>query len=255
MGLEKPLVINIMKDIQSQRDERFINIRKVGVKDISYPITVLDKANKVQHTLAKVNMYVNLPHQFKGIHMSRFIEVLNRFHGRINFRSFHAILKEMVERLQAEAAHMEIEFPYFLKKKRIINKPELIEYRCSMYGTLDSSDSLSLKIDVPISPPTPVQIDSGLPGSLGLWGFARTSLSFRHFIWIEDIIDMVEKVTSHDLRWPVDKRAAAERYLSVESMADSLAQKLVTHPDICKFKVTVENFARGFTTYASIQGP
>ena len=244
-----------MKDIQSQRDERFINIRKVGDKDIYYPITVLDKANTVQHTLARVNMYVNLPHHFKGTHMSRFIEVLNNFHGRINLRTFHTILKEMKERLQAEAAHVEIEFPYFLKKKRIINKPELTEYRCAMHGTLDGSDDLSLKVDVPISPPAPVQTDSGLPESLGLWGLARTDLSFRHFIWIEDIIDMVEDVTSHDLQWPAERAAKRDRDLSVENMANSLARKMATHPDIREFKVTVENFAKGFTTYASIQGP
>lgn len=243
-----------MKDIQNQKDERFINIRKVGVKDIAYPITVLDKANNVQHTLAKVNMYVNLPHHFKGTHMSRFIEILNQFHGRINLRSFHAILKEMEERLEAEAAHVEMEFPYFLKKK-LINKPELTEYRCAMHGTLDGSDDLSMKVDVPISPPTPVQTYSGLPGSLGLWGFARTDLSFRHFIWIEDIIDMVEDITSHNLQWPAKEDAEKERDLSVESIADSLARKLATHPDIRNFDVTVENFAKGFTTYASIQGP
>lgn len=245
-----------MKDIQSQRDGRFINIRKVGVKDISYPVTVLDKANTVQHTLAKVNMYVNLPHHFKGTHMSRFIEVLNHFHGRIDLRSFHSILKEMKERLQAEAAHMEIEFPYFLKKKRIINKPGLTEYRCAMHGSLDGdSDDLSLKVDVPISPPDPIQTDSGLPESLGLWGFARTDLSFRHFIWIEDIIDMVEDVTSHDLQWPAEKGTVCGSELSVESIADSLARKIAIHPDIRAFKVTVENLAKGFTTYASIQGP
>jgi GTP cyclohydrolase IB len=95
-----------MKDIQGQRDYRRINIKKVGVKNISYPVTVLDKARKTQKTVATVNMYVNLPHQFKGTHMSRFVEILNRFHGEINLESFHRILEEMKIKLQAEAAHM-----------------------------------------------------------------------------------------------------------------------------------------------------
>jgi len=91
-----------MKDIQSLRDHRRINIKKVGVKDISYPISVLDRANKVQRTVARVNMYVNLPHQFKGTHMSRFIEILNHFHGDINLRSFRLILEETKTKRQAE---------------------------------------------------------------------------------------------------------------------------------------------------------
>lgn len=108
-----------MKDIQSQPDYRRISIKKVGVKDISYPVTVLDRANKVQKTVARVNMYVNLPHQFKGTHMSRFVEILNDFHGEIKLKSFHRILEEMKDKLQAEAAHIEIEFPYFLKKSGV----------------------------------------------------------------------------------------------------------------------------------------
>ncbi|MCK5232803.1 MAG: GTP cyclohydrolase I FolE2, partial [Desulfobulbaceae bacterium] len=107
----------LMKDIQNQPDDRRINIKKVGVKSISYPISVLDKENKIQRTVATVNMYVNLPHLFKGTHMSRFIEILNRFHGDINLRSFRFILEEMKTKLKAESAHIEIEFPYFLKKK------------------------------------------------------------------------------------------------------------------------------------------
>ncbi|MDP3696339.1 MAG: GTP cyclohydrolase, FolE2/MptA family, partial [Desulfocapsaceae bacterium] len=89
-----------MKDIQSELDHRRINIKKVGVKTISYPITVLDKARKCQHTVATVNMYVNLPHRFMGTHMSRFVEILNRFHGQIDLESFHHILEEMKERLE-----------------------------------------------------------------------------------------------------------------------------------------------------------
>lgn len=102
-----------MKDIQSSPDSRRINIRKVGVKTIHYPIIVLDKEKKTQQTVARVNMYVNLPHRFKGTHMSRFVEILNQFHGAFNLKTFHLILEEMKQRLDAEAAHLEIDFPYF----------------------------------------------------------------------------------------------------------------------------------------------
>ena len=93
-----------MKDIQSSADSRRIDIRKVGVKTITYPITVLDKANRTQSTIAKVNMYVNLPHQFKGTHMSRFVEILNRFHGDFKLKTYRLILEEMKSRLDAETA-------------------------------------------------------------------------------------------------------------------------------------------------------
>ena len=105
-----------MKDIQNQVDHRRINIKKVGVKTITYPITVLDKAQSSQRTIATINMYVNLPHHFKGTHMSRFIEILNRFHGKIDMKRFSSILEEMKLRLDAEAAHLEMTFPFFLQR-------------------------------------------------------------------------------------------------------------------------------------------
>ena len=107
-----------MKDIQSELDSRRIDIKKVGIKTVSYPITVRDKAQKKQHTVATANMYVNLPHKFKGTHMSRFVEILNEFHGEIDINSFQVILEKMKVRLEAEASHLELEFPYFLKKVR-----------------------------------------------------------------------------------------------------------------------------------------
>lgn len=242
-----------MKDIQSQPDYRRISIKKVGVKDISYPVTVLDKANKVQKTVATVNMYVNLPHQFKGTHMSRFVEILNDFHGEIKLKSFHHILDEMKEKLQAEAAHLEIEFPYFLKKKRGPGRTDMGEYICRMRGSLQKEKDLILEIEVPIAPPTPVQTDTGLPESLGLWGIATISLRFHHFIWIEDIISMVEEITTHDLQWSF--AAATSNTLSVEEIAKAIGDAITNHRDINWFSVTVENLSKGFSTFASLEWP
>ncbi|MCA1990211.1 MAG: GTP cyclohydrolase, FolE2/MptA family, partial [Desulfarculus sp.] len=101
-----------MIDVQSQPDDRNIAIDKVGVKNIRYPITVLDRANGAQQTVASINMYVDLPHQYKGTHMSRFIEVLSEHSNNINIRNLHGILEEIKTRLDAASAHMEVEFPY-----------------------------------------------------------------------------------------------------------------------------------------------
>jgi len=244
-----------MKDIQSQPDSRRISIKKVGVKDISYPITVLDKANKVQRTVARVNMYVNLPHQFKGTHMSRFVEILNDFHGEIKLKSFHRILEEMKNKLQAEAAHIEIEFPYFLKKKRGPGRTEMGEYRCRMHGSLQKENDLILEIEVPIAPPTPIQTGSGLPESLGLWGIATTSLRFQQFIWIEDIISIVEEIVSHDLQWSSATTKPQDNFLSVEGIAKAIGNTISSHADINWFSVNVENFSKGFSTFASLEWP
>jgi GTP cyclohydrolase I len=242
-----------MKDIQGLRDHRRINIKKVGVKNISYPVSVLDKAQETQKTVATVNMYVNLPHQFKGTHMSRFVEILNRFHGEINLKSLQRILEEMKIRLQAEAAHMEIAFPYFLRKTATRSEAvDLREYRCTMHGSLDTSADLLLEIQVPISPPLPSQVSNGLPRSLGHWGRATIRLRFRHFIWIEDIITLAEEVICHDLCWP---QTGQDCGLSVESITKALAGKLQTHADIRWFSILVENLSQGHTTFASLSWP
>ncbi len=241
-----------MKDIQGQRDHRRINIKKVGVKNISYPITLLDKAQRIQRTVATVNMYVNLPHQFKGTHMSRFIEILNRFHGEITLASFHLILEEMKEKLQAAAAHMELEFPYFLKRGEA-NAIGINEYRCRMHGSLEQKDDLVLSVRVPIAPPQPTQPTTGMPRSLGHWGMAEVALRCRHFVWIEDLIDTVEAVTRHDLCWPTDSQT--ECTLAVEGLTKAIGAKLASHPHIKWFSVRVENLAAGFNTFALLEWP
>ena len=244
-----------MKDIQSQRDHRRLNIKKVGVKNITYPITVLDKARVHQSTVATVNMYVNLPHHFKGTHMSRFIEILNRFHGEINPKNFNLILEEMKEKLQAEEAHVEIEFPYFLKREGAQETVGINEYTCRMHGSLDEEEDLTLDIRVPISPPLPAQIDNSLPRFLGRWGMAEISLRFRHFIWIEDLIKMVEEVTAHNLNWSDPPSPEAERQLSVERLAQAIGAKLSGHTEIRWFSVTIKNLAADLNTFASLEWP
>ena len=106
-----------LRDIQSEPDHRNIAINKVGVKDISYPVVVLDRVNGTQNTVARVNMYVNLPHHFRGTHMSRFIEILNHYQSGISPHNISEILDSMKKELDAETAHFEIEFPFFITKK------------------------------------------------------------------------------------------------------------------------------------------
>jgi len=251
-----------MKDIQSQRDHRRINIQKVGVKDITYPVMVLDKAKKLQRTVANFNMYVNLPHRFKGTHMSRFIEILNQFHGEFDIKNLRLILEEIKSRLEAESAHLEIEFPYFVRQRSFhANALGISEYRCKMHGVLDKSYQLVLEINVPISPPLHVQDQGGLPRSPGHWGNVIISIRYRDFIWIEDAIQMVEDVigqshlaeTGRD--YPQTDHLSAESLLSVEKIAKAVGRKFSANTDILQFSVTVENLSEGFKTFAILDGP
>jgi len=240
-----------MKDIQSQHDHRRINIKKVGVKDIFYPITVKDKAKSRQRTVAKINMYVNLPHHFKGTHMSRFIEILNGARGEITLNSFHTILDKMKRKLQAEEAHMEIEFPYFLKTPTgSTSGVNIREYTCKMHGSLNAGENLTLDIRVPIAPPLVDQADNVMPRSLGHWGWADISLQFARFIWIEDIITLVEEVTRQHLTKDDRQAANTKSFLSVEQLTAALGEKLSENKNISWFSVRTENLSEGFSTFA-----
>jgi len=241
-----------MKDIQSELDHRRINIKKVGVKTISYPITVLDKAKKRQHTVATVNMYVNLPHHFKGTHMSRFIEILNRFHGQIDLASFHHILEEMKERLEAEAAHIEMAFTYFLPRKQESGLLNACRYECRMHGSLEYADDLEFQFIVPVSLPLKEMAVSGLPRSLGHWGHAVVAVRFRHFVWIEDIITLVEQAIEQVIGLEQEQSSLdLQGSLSVESLTRHVGDRLADLSALKCFSVTVENLFEGYSTSAT----
>ncbi len=233
-----------MKDIQNLHDDRRINIRKVGVKTISYPITVLDREKKLQHTVATVNMYVNLPHRFKGTHMSRFVEILNRFYGEFNLEKFHAILLEVKERLDAEAAHLEICFPYFLEQPPAAGSTGTERYECRMHGSLQQKDDLIMEVDVPITVPGSQKSGDGMPRSMGHWGFARVAVRFNSFIWIEELISLVQQGITVE----------SDFSYSVESLCKQIGTALADNPAIGWFRVEVENLASGHSTFASVEG-
>ncbi|MDH5378727.1 MAG: GTP cyclohydrolase, FolE2/MptA family, partial [Gammaproteobacteria bacterium] len=116
-------------DVQNTKDTRQLAIDKVGIKDIRHPVRVQERAGGEQHTVANFNMYVNLPHNFKGTHMSRFVEILNNHEREISVDSFKEMLKEMVVRLEAQSGHIEMTFPYFINKKAPVSKvASLLDY-------------------------------------------------------------------------------------------------------------------------------
>ena len=239
-----------MKDIQNHKDNRNIDIDQVGVKGIRYPITVLDKNMGEQQTVAKINMYVNLPRHYKGTHMSRFVEILNEHSRRISLQNFSEILEEMKKRLNAESAHMGITFPYFVKKAAPVTKSEgLMEYICTFKGSLNEGSDLVTIIHVPISTLCPCSKEISAFGAHNQRGEVTLQVRFKKFIWIEDLIRLVEETASSDV-FSVLKRED-EKYVTewaydhpmfVEDIVREIAQKLNHDSNITWFAVESENF-------------
>ena len=143
-----------MKDLQSQRDYRKIPVNKVGIKNLRYPITVRDRKDGFQATIAHINMYVDLPHKNRGTHMSRFVEILHIFRPEVSLDTFSMTLEKMKKHLSAASAHIEMTFPYFIEKNApISNSSGLMDYTCGIIGSSDSNGKIDLvsEVIVPIS--------------------------------------------------------------------------------------------------------
>ncbi len=239
-----------MEDIQNHKDHRNIDIDRVGVKGIRYPITVLDKDMGEQQTVAEINMYVSLPRYYKGTHMSRFVEILNEHSRRISLQSFSEILEEMKTRLDAQSSHMEISFPYFINKSApVTGISGLMEYRCTMKGSLTARSDLVLLIHVPICTLCPCSKEISEYGAHNQRGEVRLQVRFRKFIWMEDLIRLVEESASSDVFSVLkreDEKFVTERAydnpMFVEDIVREIALKLNGDPNITWFAVEAENF-------------
>jgi GTP cyclohydrolase I len=255
-----------MEDVQNHKDNRDVDIDQVGVKGIRYPITVLDKDMGSQQTVAEINMYVDLPRYYKGTHMSRFVEILNEHSRSISLQNFSAILEEMKERLRAKSAHMEISFPYFIKKAAPVTGIEgLMEYRCTFKGSLnDRSDrsDLVILIHVPISTLCPCSKEISDFGAHNQRGEVRLQVRFKKFIWIEDLIKLVEQSASTDvysvLKREDEKYVTERAYMNpmfVEDIVREIAVRLNEDANITWFSVESENFEsiHNHSAYASIE--
>ena len=253
-----------MKDIQSQPDYRNIPIDKVGIKNLRYPITVRDRRDGFQHTIAAINMYVDLPHNNKGTHMSRFVELLHLLRPEVSLKKFSAILENMKAHLNAASAHLEMTFPYFIEKKAPVSaSPGLMDYTCSIIGTSDASGKIDLvsEVVVPISSVCPCSMEISDYGAHNQRGEVRLSTRFKKFIWMEDMIELVEKAASSDVfsvLKRIDEKQVTETAFAnpkfVEDIVRDVAKKLRDDDNITWFSVSAENFEsiHNHSAYASI---
>jgi len=244
--------MTIMKDVQNEPDFRNMAINKVGIKNLSYPITVLDRNKGEQHTVASINMYVDLPHDYKGTHMSRFVEMLHLFRPKVALKTFADILGQMKSHLNAASAHIEITFPYFIQKNApVTQSPGLMNYTCRLNGSIDSNSRVDLvsEVIVPISSVCPCSKEISNGGAHNQRGMVHLKTRFKKFIWIEDMIELVERAASCDV-YSVLKRSD-EKYITekgydnpkfVEDIVRDIALELKADKNITWFSVEVENF-------------
>ncbi|MGA7801385.1 MAG: GTP cyclohydrolase FolE2 [Gammaproteobacteria bacterium] len=240
-----------IEDVQSSADTRQIPIDKVGVKDIRHPVRVKDRSSGEQHTVANFNMYVNLPHNFKGTHMSRFVEILNRHETEISVETFKIMLHEMAELLEAKAGHIEMSFPYFVNKRAPVSGVEsLMDYEVTLIGELsDGKANMNTKVVVPVTSLCPCSKKISAYGAHNQRSHVTVNVRTRGFLWIEELIDLVEEEASCELygllKRPDEKYVTERAYDNpkfVEDMVRDVAARLNGDDRIAAYTVESENF-------------
>ncbi len=262
-----------LEDVQNRSDERRMPIDQVGVSDLRYPITVLDREHSKQKTVARLSLAVNLPHHFKGTHMSRFIEVLNEHRGEVTMRTLPAILYDLKERLDAESAHVEVTFPYFLERTAPVSGAcALMDYECFFIGEVNgTTDDFVLGVQVPVTTLCPCSkaiSDYGAHNQRGYVNIevrsSRTVDRKPGFIWIEELIEVAEQSASapvYPLLKRVDERhvtmQAHDNPVFVEDVVRDVALRLQNDARISWFRIHAVNHEsiHNHSAFARIEWP
>ena len=253
----------LLPDTQGQVDTRNLPINKVGIKDILHPMIIKQRSGKNQTTVANFNMYVNLPHNLKGTHMSRFVHILNSHEDYITVDIFKNMIREMLILLEAESGHVEMSFPYFIKKTAPISKVQsLLDYNVSLIGEIkDGKSNMKVKVTIPVTSLCPCSKKISDYGAHNQRSHVTITVTVKEFIWIEEIIDIVEKEASSELyallKRPDEKYVTERAYDNpkfVEDMVRDIAAHFKSDDRICEYVVESENFEsiHNHSAYAQI---
>ncbi len=253
-----------IEDVQNREDTRHIPINKVGIKDIRHPVRILDRSGGEQHTIANFNMYVNLPHNFKGTHMSRFVEILNNHEREISVKSFKQMMSEMVERLEAESGHIEMSFPYFVNKAAPVSGVQsLMDYDVSFIGEIHSGKSImTIKVVAPVTSLCPCSKKISDRGAHNQRSHVTITAQVNDFVWIEELIELIEAEASCELygllKRPDEKLVTERAYDNpkfVEDAVRDVAARLNADDRISAYVVESENFEsiHNHSAYALIE--
>lgn len=261
---QTPATSAAMPDVQNSADQRHLAINKVGIKSIRHPIKVKDQSSTVQHTVATFNMYVGLPHNFKGTHMSRFVEILNSHERDISVESFPTMLREMVERLEAKTGHIEMNFPYFINKTAPVSGVQsLLDYDVTFIGDICHGEiSSTVRVVVPVTSLCPCSKKISDRGAHNQRSHVTITARLKDFVWIEEIITLVESEASCELfgllKRPDEKYVTERAYDNpkfVEDMVRDVAARLNAEDRIDYYMVESENFEsiHNHSAYALIE--
>jgi GTP cyclohydrolase I len=253
-----------LDDKQSERDHRELRIDKVGVRDLRFPIQVRDKAHSVQNTVATIGMFVDLPKEFKGTHMSRFIEVLNAHGSVIHVENINEILRALQKKLHAATSHLEIEFPYFMVKKAPVSGGEgVMDYIARFDATACGPDiDFVLTVKANVTTLCPCSKAIAKYGAHNQRGLVTVAIRMKKSVWIEDLIAMIESSASSELYALLkrqDEKAVTERAYEnpvfVEDLVRNVALQLNAHPQVKWYRVEAENFEsiHNHNAYACIE--
>ena len=251
-------------DVQGSVDTRRIDIDKVGIKGIRHPVRVMDRSSGEQSTVALFNMYVDLPHDFKGTHMSRFVEVLNRHQDGITVESFRRMLTEMTERLEARSGYIEMSFAYFITKPAPVSGvTSLMDYEVRLIGHIDSADTrIETEVLVPVTSLCPCSKEISNYGAHNQRSHVTVRIRNTALVWIEELIEMVENEASCQLygllKRPDEKYVTERAYENpkfVEDMVRDIAVRLNEESRVEAYVVEVENFEsiHNHSAYAKIE--
>jgi len=252
-------------DVQGAPDGRRLAIDRVGIKGIRHPMRIAERGGGTQHTVATFDMLVGLPHHFKGTHMSRFVEILNAHEREITVDSFRAMLRETAGRLEAESGLVEMAFPYFVQKKAPVSGVKsLLDYEVTFIGeiTATGEERFALKVLVPVTSLCPCSKKISEYGAHNQRSHVTVTARIASFVWIEELIDLVEKQASSELygllKRPDEKYVTELAYDNpkfVEDMVRDIAGKLDADSRIEAFVVEAENFEsiHNHSAYAMIR--
>lgn len=253
-----------LHDKQSERDTRELRIDKVGVRGLKFPIQIRDKAHVLQNTVATIGLFVDLPKEFKGTHMSRFLEVLNAHGSVVHVDNITDILQALQKKLNATASHLEMEFPYFLTKRAPVSGLESVMDYTARFdaNALGKEIDFVLTVKANVTTLCPCSKAISTYGAHNQRGEVTVQLRFRKSIWIEDVIELIEGSASAELFSLLkreDEKAVTERAYEnpvfVEDLVRNVAVKLNKHPDVTWYKVEAENYEsiHNHNAYACIE--
>lgn len=227
-----------------------MKLKSVGIKDIKFPVSIREKSGNLQETVASISLHADVPKSYRDTCVSTFIAALNNHQDDMSVNILPTLLAEVKDELQAEAAHLEMTFPYFIKKKAPVTQTaSLMEYTCSFTGSIGRKEDFILSTWVPVTTLCPCSKEISSVGAHNQRAEVNLNVKFKGFIWLEDLIDLVESAASSQvfalLKRPDEKHVTEQAFnnpMFVEDVVRKVAELATTHENISWFSVSVESF-------------